>query len=137
MPESNEEQPKIIVDSDWKEEARKEKETLEQQAAEDQGDRQIPDPSIAELIDLIAVQVSMALGGMQDPRTGQQMPADLGVAKHYIDLIALIQEKTKGNLDDEEQKLIDGAVHQLRMLFVQLAGVGQGAGEQGPQTDET
>ena len=63
----------------------------------------------------------MHLGQIQDP-SGRQMPADLQLARHTIDTIAMLKEKTQGNLSPEEQKLIDTALTELRMAFVQLSG---------------
>ena len=42
------------------------------------------------------------------------------LAKHFIDIIAVIQEKTAGNLTDDEAKLIEDNLHQLRMAFMEL-----------------
>ena len=58
----------------------------------------------------------MHLGQIPGP-DGQPMPADLELARHTIDTIAMLQEKTKGNLDPEEQKLVDTALVELRMAL--------------------
>lgn len=126
----SEKEPKIIVDDDWKSQVEKEKEQLDEPApaegqggsegAEDQGESpQLPEASFSMLVTTLAMQASVALGQMPDPMTGQpaiQKP----IAKHYIDLLAMLQEKTKGNLDKEEADLIESAVHQLRMAFVMV-----------------
>jgi hypothetical protein len=52
------------------------------------------------------------------------MAPNLAVAKHYIDLLELLLNKTTGNLDENEKALIEGTLHELRMAFVQVAGVG-------------
>ncbi|MHC4443013.1 MAG: DUF1844 domain-containing protein [Planctomycetota bacterium] len=120
--QNNDEKPKIIVDSDWKEEARREKEELDRQTREMPLPGQLPDPSVAELIQMIIVQASIGLGGFQDPQTGQRIPPNLPTAKHYIDLLELLQAKTKGNLDENENALLESTLHELRMAFVQSAG---------------
>jgi hypothetical protein len=123
MPDDND-GPRIISDSDWKEEARREKEEADRETREMPGAGDIPEPSFAEIIQMIIIQASIGLGGMQDPQTGQRIPAHLPVAKHYIDLLELLRTKTAKNLPEEEQKLLDGTLHELQMAFVQVAGVG-------------
>jgi hypothetical protein len=118
MADSNE--PRIIVDSDWKEQARKEKEEADREVREQQGRRGLPEPSILELLQMIVMQVSVGLGGMQDPGSGQMIPPNLPLAKHYIDLLEVVKNKTQGNLDEGEAKIIDGTLHELRMAFVQI-----------------
>ena len=132
------EEPKIIVDSDWKEQARREKEEADRQVREQQGQRGLPEPSILELVQMTVMQVSVGLGGMQDPGTGQMVPPNLPLAKHYIDLLEVLKNKTKGNLDEEETKVIDGTLHELRMVFVQIVTeLGQAASQPPPATPKS
>jgi Uma2 family endonuclease len=72
------------------------------------------------IADPILAEVSVGLGGMQDPSTGQAIPPSLPLAKHYIDLLEVVQKKTQGNLDENEQRVIDGTLHELRAAFVQV-----------------
>jgi len=130
MADPNEEKPKIIVDSDWKEEARKEKEEADRKARETEQLSDLPDPSLAEIVQMIAIQATLGLGGMQDPQTGQRIPAQLPLAKHYIGLLELFLQKTAGQADEHEKQLIEGTLHELRMAFVQVAGVGAGPSPQ-------
>jgi len=137
MPDKNEDDPKIIVDSDWKEEARREKEEADRETRDAPEAGRLPDPSFPEIIQMIVLQASMTLGGIQDPKTGQRIPPNLPVAKHYIDLLTLLQDKTRGNLDDDEAALIERVVHELRMAFVQVAGAGsQAAGPPPAQSSD-
>jgi hypothetical protein len=128
MTDANEEQPKIIVDSDWKEEAQREKEKLDEETRDAPPGGELPPPSLAELVQMIIVQASIGLGGYQDPQSGQRIPPNLPIAKHYIDLLELLSEKTRNNLDEEEKKIIEGTLHELRLAFVQIAGAGAGGG---------
>jgi len=129
MSDKPDETPRIQVDDDWKAEAAREKEKLAAET-EDVGKREpLPEPTFAEVINMIAMQALVAIGGMSTP-DGQRIPADLSVAKHHIDLLALLVEKTKGNLSEEEAKLLDGAIYELRMRFVQAAS--PAAPEKGP-----
>lgn len=119
MADSNE-KPRIIIDDDWKEQARREKEEAEKKSHEEAAHREIPEPSILELVQMIIMQVSVGLGGMQDPSTGQAIPPSLPLAKHYIDLLEVLQKKTEGHLDENEKRVIDGTLHELRVAFVQV-----------------
>jgi len=58
------------------------------------------------------------LGAVPHPQTGETIE-DPEFARYKIDLLTMIQEKTEGNLSDEEAKLIEDVLYQLRMLFVQ------------------
>ena len=57
---------------------------------------------------------------MEDPKTKRRY-VDLDLAKHHIDILGLLEEKTKGNLTDEEKKLLDQALYEVRMQYVQIA----------------
>lgn len=116
--------PKIIVDDDWKSSAKAEKEKLaaaEKEKAEQAGAAGgIPEQlGFKELISLFATQALMYMGAIPD-QSGRSM-VSLEVAKLNIDLLAVVKEKTKGNLSDEEQQMIDGTLNELRMTFVEVA----------------
>jgi len=130
MADQTEDKPKIIVDTDWKQEAQREKEEADRKAREAEDLREMPDPSLAEIVQMIALQATIGLGGMQDPQTGQRIPTQLPLAKHYIDLLGLFQQKTAGQLDEQEKQIIEGTLHELRMAFVQVTGVGPGPSPQ-------
>ncbi|GMU21430.1 MAG: hypothetical protein AMXMBFR13_15230 [Phycisphaerae bacterium] len=127
MADQGDDAPKIFVDSDWKEQARREKEELDRETREmpRQG---LPEPQLAELVQMVVLQASIGLGGFQDPQTGQPIPPNLPLAKHYIDLLELLQKKTQGRLDQTEQQIIEGTLYELRMAFVQVAGIRPGEG---------
>jgi hypothetical protein len=66
---------------------------------------------------------------MQGPG-GQAIPADPEVARFHIDMLELLQDKTKGNLTDEESKTLSATLHELRMMYVQVTGaMAQGKGK--------
>lgn len=114
--------PEIIVDSDWKAEAQKEKERLaeaETHAAETgSGGRSMPPADFRSLLGSLATQAIMYLGGIPDP-DGRAIVAP-EYAKHYIDLLGVLEAKTKGNLTDEESKELTGVLHELRVRFVEI-----------------
>jgi len=57
------------------------------------------------------------LGEISDPATGKKQQ-DLVLVKHTIDTLRLLEEKTKGNLNDEEQALLKNALYDLKMRYV-------------------
>ncbi len=123
---SDSDTPKIIIDDDWKSSAQAEKEKLaaaEKEQAEkaaSEGPGGIPEEiGFKELISLFATQALMYLGAIPD-QSGRAM-VSLEVAKLNIDLLGVVQEKSKGNLSPEEQEMIDGTVGELRMQFVEVS----------------
>ena len=134
--------PKIVVDDDWKAQARAEKEKLAEQVegGERAGDeaagdeaaggaapagepRDIPPASFSTLVTMLATQALLAMQPATDPNTGK--PArNMDLAKHQVDALAVLEEKTKGNLTDDEKALLDQALYQVRMQYVQVAQVG-------------
>lgn len=119
MSDKPDDEPKIHVDSDWKEQAKREKERLTEETEEAGPEGgPLPEPTFAEIINMILMQAMIGLGGMRTP-DGRVIPPDPEIAKHHIDLLAVLQTKTKGNLTDDEQRLIDAAIYEMRMRFVQ------------------
>jgi hypothetical protein len=78
-----------------------------------------PGISFAGFVISLATTAAVHFGDMPDPNTGERMEPDLVAAHQMIDLIALLQEKTKGNLTADEAKLVDDLLYELRMRFVQ------------------
>ena len=129
--------PKIIVDEDWKSQVENEKEQIRQQEAGDT-DPSINDPGITEPstnesdyppippasfsvhLSTLATQAMASMGVLPDPMTGKPNVNRI-LAKHFVDTIAMLEEKTKGNLTEEEASQVRDALHQLRMAFVATA----------------
>lgn len=130
MAENDKEEKKIIVDEDWKALAQKEKailkkeEELEYKAEEKKQERQpVPEADFPGLISMITTQAYYALGVIGTEQDKGRTP-DLVIAKYNIDMLEIIDEKTKGNLTEDETKLMESTLHQLRMIFVQLSEQG-------------
>ena len=85
----------------------------------------LPPASFASLIQMLAGQAAHAMGLIPDPsgKTDVKLP----LAKHFIDLLTLLQEKTKGNLTGHEHNGLDQALHELRMLYVDRSSGGKDA----------
>jgi hypothetical protein len=80
----------------------------------------LPPASFEFLIESVRLQAEMQLGLM---RTGseEEPPRDLELARHSIDLLGMLQEKTRGNLTLEEQRLLENSLTLLRFRYVQAA----------------
>ena len=61
------------------------------------------------------------LGLVEDPQTGEKGEPDFALASQTIDTLALLEEKTRGNLEDEEHKLLTSLLYELRMRFVEVS----------------
>jgi hypothetical protein len=87
-------------------------------------DEEIPgeeDPaSFVNFMMSLASQAATALGAMPHPVTGQRS-LDLDIGKHWIDTLAMLKDKTKGNLHPKEEQLLAGILSDLRMQFIQLS----------------
>jgi hypothetical protein len=59
------------------------------------------------------------LGDAPHPETGAPAPPDLFLAKQTIDILAMLRDKTKGNLTPEEEKFLEALLMDLRMRFVE------------------
>jgi hypothetical protein len=88
----------------------------------DEGD--IPgahDPaSFVNFLMSIASNAAAALGMMEHPVTGQR-GVDLPLGKHWIDVLGMLEEKTRGNLSPHEQQIFEGLLSDLRLQFVSLS----------------
>jgi hypothetical protein len=141
-PESGEK--KIIIDEDWKSQVEREKaqaaqaaeggqppnpeaanpeaatsEAATSESASEMTEPELPPPSLPFLISTMAAQCMAAMGQLPDPITGKP-EIRLKFAKHHVDMLAVLQEKTQGNTTEEEAMMLEDALHQLRMMYVQL-----------------
>ena len=81
----------------------------------------LPPPTFEFLVFSLKTQAEMRLGLLSfgSPEEKEDAP-DLPAARHAIDMLAMIQEKTRGNLSLEEQRLIENSLTELRFRFVQV-----------------
>lgn len=154
MNTPDDESPLIHVDDDWKAQAQAEKAKLtekekaakqkqaagaagagaagETKASADAGKPgQIPPADFNTLVSSIATQALFSMGAMPDPQTGQRY-TNLDYARHHIDTLGVIEEKTKGNLTDEERKTLSSTLYELRQSYVQIANASRSPATGGP-----
>ena len=67
----------------------------------------------------LATTAAVHFGDIADPNTGSRAEPNLPAAAQMIELIALLQEKTKGNLIEPEERLVDDLLYELRVRYVQ------------------
>jgi len=138
---------KIIVDEDWKSRVEEEKKEALRQKEAGQGDSAaeaaagetteppsggpadhagageqaipLPPPTLSVLLSSLYLQGMIALGLLPNPVTGKA-EASFDQARHTIDMLAMLQEKTQGNRTAEESDELEHVLHELRMAFVTL-----------------
>jgi uncharacterized protein DUF1844 len=83
-------------------------------------DYPLPPANFSFLVESILMQTQMQLGLLRLDQDDDSAP-NLPVARHSIDLLAMLQEKTRGNLTTEEQRLVENGLTELRFRFVQVS----------------
>lgn len=134
--------PKLIIDTDWKSQAQAEKQRLEQAAAaktaakppakavegaagaegEAGGDEAARSEKIGiqDVISLLVTNALSYMGAFADPQTGRAVVAP-DMARVYIDMLGVLEEKTKGNLSEKESQVLSQTLSELRLEYVELA----------------
>lgn len=73
----------------------------------------------AGVVQFLGTTAMFQLGLMQGPG-GERIPADPVSARHTINMLEILEHKTRGNLTSEESKLLEDVLYELRMSFVEL-----------------
>jgi hypothetical protein len=81
---------------------------------------QEPGIAFADFIISLARTAAVHFGDIEDPTLGERHEPNLAAAHQMIELIAMLQAKTKGNLTAPEAKLVDDLLYDLRMRFVEV-----------------
>ncbi len=129
------EEPKIIIDEDWKSQVQREKdeaqakaedepEQVEAEADEEEG--LDAENSFAALVQSLAAQCMLALGLIAPPDT-EQVTLDIAQAKYVIDILLMLRDKTAGNLTPEEDRMLTDVVADLQRAYVARAQQAQEA----------
>ncbi|MGA2231497.1 MAG: DUF1844 domain-containing protein [Tepidisphaeraceae bacterium] len=134
----------LHVDADWKKQAQEEKRRLAEQAAAKAKESaaplgapstsapgapdartgarsraQMPAASFSTLVQSILTQALFYLGDLTT--RGAEPTVNLDMAKHQIDLLGILEEKTRGNLTPDEQRVLDTVLYEARMRYVSVA----------------
>jgi hypothetical protein len=127
MAENEKKEKKIIVDEDWKAQARKDKDILAAQEKVEHDEQEqekkrppLPPADFAGLVNTFTTQAFFAMGILRT-KEDKDIPADLELAGYNIDMLEVLGTRTSGNISDEEKKMLDNTLHQLRMAFVKVS----------------
>jgi hypothetical protein len=84
------------------------------------------DPRVSFIAFLYSLASSAAVhfGDVPDPSTNETRPPNLDQAGHVIEVMAMLEQKTRGNLTPEERQFLEQALYELRLRFVAVKGAG-------------
>jgi len=129
---------KIFVDENWKDQVEAEKAAYDEQPktdeAKDAQAQSLPPASFEMLVSTFASEALIALGQVPNPMNNEYT-ISFEHARYTIDMLQVLEDKTKGNLSTEEAAMLEGLLHQLRMAFVALQGQMKEAAE--PETGKS
>ena len=91
------------------------------QAAEAESKPQLPEINFSTFVVSLNASALLHLGAIEDPTSGQKTK-DLPMAKQTIDILSMLEEKTAGNLTDEEKNLLKNILYELRIMYVKEKG---------------
>jgi hypothetical protein len=138
----------LHIDTDWKRQAQEEKRKLAEEeqrkavaaaapaatapsptaapvaagrpgAAGRRGARELPPANFASLVNSVMTQAMFYLGELA-PQGGEPV-VNLDMARHQLDTLSVLEDKTRGNLNEDEQRLLDTALYETRNRFVTVA----------------
>ncbi len=104
------------ISSEEQEEAAKEYEKVSR--SQDDKERPLPKVDFSTFVFSLASSALVHLGEVKDPVTGQ-VSTNLQLARQIIDTLGMIEEKTRGNLNEAEENLLKSLLYDLRIKFVQ------------------
>jgi hypothetical protein len=139
-----EEKPSLHIDTDWKRQAQEEKKRLADEEARKAQESaspaatappgaapsarpgaaarargELPPANFPTLVQSMLTQILFYLGELTT--RGAEPSVNLDLAKHQIDILGILEEKTRGNLTPEEKQLLDTALYESRMRYVSVA----------------
>ena len=135
-----EEHSSLHIDTDWKQQAQEEKRRLAEQEQKKAASapaaapastagrrgtgaaraaREVPEASFGTLVNTLMTQALFYLGDLAPQ--GAEPSINLDMAKHQIDTLSVLEEKTRGNLSQDEQRILDSALYESRMRYVSVA----------------
>lgn len=89
-------------------------------AAAARGSHAVPDITFTTFVMSLSTQALVHLGEIEDPLT-KTAATDLDAAKQLIDILGMLRDKTRGNVDETEERLLDAILYDLRLRYVERA----------------
>jgi len=83
------------------------------------------DISFTQFVISLASSAAVHFGDMPDPDGGQRADPNLEGARQMIEILSLLEEKTRGNLTAEERQVLDSVLYELRLRYVEVSGGGK------------
>jgi hypothetical protein len=83
------------------------------------------DLSFTAFVVSLASTAAIHFGDLPDPITGERSPVNLEGAAQMIEILSMLDQKTRGNLSAEERQVLEQVLYELRMRFVDAAGGGK------------
>jgi hypothetical protein len=84
-----------------------------------------PALSFAAFVLSLASTAAIHFGDLPDPISGERTELNLGGAAQMIEILALLEQKTRGNLTAEERQLLEQVLYELRLRFVEATNAGK------------
>ncbi|BCO08928.1 hypothetical protein GF1_13040 [Desulfolithobacter dissulfuricans] len=81
----------------------------------------MPEVSFSTFILSLNTSALFHMGELPHPETGEKA-VDLELARHSIDTLRMLQDKTRGNLEEDEKELLDNILYELKLRYVKIAG---------------
>ncbi|WP_437192910.1 DUF1844 domain-containing protein [Planctomicrobium sp. SH527] len=139
IPEDNSQPQKskieIVTDEDWKSRVKAEDKKLDaasqstdvpqsagnagELSDDEEGELHMPDATFFTMIQMFSTQAVVAMGLIPGPEGETHVEPSL--AKHFIDLLGILEKKCDGNLTAQESQFLSGTLHELRMAFVDVS----------------
>ncbi len=125
--EQGKEEKKIIIDEDWKQQAQREREVEKAKEKEEKQKKTsrhgpLPKGDFAALVSMLTTQALFALGYLKvEGDKDEKREPDLQLAKYNIDMLETLEQKCKGNLTQQEQKILENTLDQVRMVYVEVS----------------
>lgn len=117
MDEEPEARAEKKVDESWKDQVEREKDEMFEGSAP-----QAPPVDFSFFLSSLALEGYMALGEIPHPATHEKK-INLDQAKYVIEVLGMLEEKTKGNLSAEESSTLAGVLYELRVKYVEKKGI--------------
>jgi hypothetical protein len=119
--EEGEERETVTSEEKTEQPESKIQEKAKSEAAQQSEEAPLPEINFSTFIFSLNTSALLHMGEVPDPATGKQR-VDLALAKQTIDLIAMLEEKTRGNLTSDEENLVKHVLYDLRLRYVQKTG---------------
>ena len=111
----------LSTDEDWKAEAQKEKARLDGKDTAKKARQNLPPPTFAAFMGDLGIQAMLALGLARVDEAAEKPRVDLPGARYLIDILGVLEEKTRGNVSPDEKKQLEDLLQSLRLNYARAS----------------